>query len=102
MPTYVYKCSKCDYEFEEFQSITAEPLDKCPKCKEKVNRVIQAGAGFIFKGSGFYQTDYRSGEYKKAASKDNKSNGNNKEQKIEKKSKSKPKQNSKKTDKAKS
>ena len=65
MPTYEYKCGKCGYEFEKFQSIKDNPLKICPKCKGEVKRLISAGAGFIFKGSGFYTTDYRSEGYKK-------------------------------------
>jgi putative FmdB family regulatory protein len=68
MPTYDYQCEACGNEFEEFQSITAAPLKKCPKCgKNKLVRLIGTGAGVIFKGSGFYETDYRSESYKKAA-----------------------------------
>lgn len=68
MPTYDYRCSGCGHEFEEFQSITAAPLKKCPRCgKAKLVRLIGTGAGVIFKGSGFYETDYRSEGYKKAA-----------------------------------
>ena len=68
MPTYDYICESCGYEFERFQAITAKPVRKCPKCgKATVQRLIGAGAGVIFKGSGFYQTDYRSESYKKAA-----------------------------------
>ncbi len=72
MPTYDYKCKKCGHLFEKFQNITEEPLKKCPKkgCKGTVQRVISKGAGFIFKGSGFYITDYRSDSYKKAAEAD--------------------------------
>ena len=67
MPTYQYLCENCRYEFEQFQSITARPLRKCPKCgKARLKRLIGTGAGVIFKGSGFYQTDYRSEGYKKA------------------------------------
>jgi putative FmdB family regulatory protein len=67
MPTYDYMCENCEYEFEQFQSITAKPLRKCPKCgKRELKRLIGAGAGVIFKGPGFYQTDYRSESYKKA------------------------------------
>ena len=65
MPTYEYLCESCKWRFERFQSITAKPLRACPKCgKRKVKRLIGAGAGVIFKGSGFYQTDYRSEGYK--------------------------------------
>ncbi len=65
MPTYDYKCNECDYTFELFQSMSARPIRKCPECgKRKVERLIGAGSTVIFKGSGFYQTDYRSEEYK--------------------------------------
>jgi putative FmdB family regulatory protein len=68
MPTYDYRCDACQYVFEKFQSITAEPVRKCPQCgKKKVKRLLGTGAGIIFKGSGFYQTDYRSESYKTAA-----------------------------------
>ncbi len=68
MPTYQYQCDACDHEFEEMQSIKDEPLVKCPKCKKKkLRRLIGGGAGLIFKGSGFYITDYRSDSYKSAA-----------------------------------
>ncbi len=72
MPTYEYKCKKCGHQFEEFQSITDEPLKTCPKhdCNGIVYRIISPGAGFLFKGSGFYQTDYRSESYKQAAAKE--------------------------------
>ncbi len=71
MPTYEYECEACGHEFEKFQSITARPIRTCPECgKRKVRRLIGTGAGVIFKGSGFYQTDYRSESYKKAAEKD--------------------------------
>ena len=67
MPTYAYMCEKCRYQFEQFQTITARPLRTCPKCGRKgLKRLIGTGAGVIFKGSGFYQTDYRSESYKKA------------------------------------
>lgn len=65
MPTYDYKCENCGYVFEEFQSITAEALTICPKCNGHVRRLIGGGNGFLFKGSGFYITDYRSEGYKK-------------------------------------
>ena len=71
MPTYEYECSACGHQFEEFQSIKAKPTVVCPKCKKrKVKRLISAGGGFIFKGSGFYITDYRSDKYKEAAKND--------------------------------
>lgn len=74
MPTYDYVCEKCEHEWEEFQSITAKPTRKCPKCKKlKARRRIGPGAGILFKGGGFYQTDYRSESYKKAADADSKS-----------------------------
>lgn len=62
MPTYDYECSACGHEFEKFESITAAPTKKCPKCrKAKARRRISGGGGFLFKGSGFYVTDYRKG-----------------------------------------
>jgi putative FmdB family regulatory protein len=70
MPTYQYQCLGCSYEFEEFQQITEEPLTECPKCKSKVERIITGGAGLLFKGTGFYITDYRSERYKSDARKD--------------------------------
>ena len=71
MPTYDYECNACGHTFEKFQSITAPATRKCPQCgKLKVRRLIGTGAGIIFKGSGFYQTDYRSDSYRKAAEKD--------------------------------
>ncbi len=67
MPTYEYKCNECEHEFEEFQSIMARPIKKCPKCgKLRVKRLIGCGSAVIFKGSGFYETDYRSESYTKA------------------------------------
>jgi len=75
MPTYEYECPKCGKTFEVFQSMKDEPLKTCPdkKCKGKVKRLIGTGAGLIFKGSGFYITDYRSEGYKQAAKKDSSS-----------------------------
>ncbi|MHC4203966.1 MAG: FmdB family zinc ribbon protein [Planctomycetota bacterium] len=74
MPTYEYICDNCKHQFERFQSIKARPVRKCPECgKLSVQRLIGAGAGVIFKGSGFYQTDYRSEGYKKAAESEKKS-----------------------------
>ncbi len=60
MPTYEYACPKCGHEFEQFQSMRDEPLKKCPKCKKTgVKRLVGGGAGLIFKGTGFYITDYK-------------------------------------------
>jgi putative FmdB family regulatory protein len=71
MPTYQYQCSACKHGFEELQSMKDEPLTKCPKCKKKkLNRLLGTGAGLLFKGSGFYITDYRSDSYKSAAKAD--------------------------------
>ncbi len=68
MPTYDYICDACGHEHEAFQSMSAKPLKKCPDCgKNKLVRQIGTGAGIIFKGSGFYETDYRSEGYKKDA-----------------------------------
>ena len=73
MPTYDYVCKDCDHQWELFQSMKDNPIRKCPSCgKLKAKRVIGAGAGIIFKGSGFYQTDYRSDSYKKDAKADKK------------------------------
>jgi putative FmdB family regulatory protein len=75
MPTYDYQCDACDHRFELFQSITAEPEKKCPECgRKKLRRLIGPGAAIVFKGSGFYTTDYRSSNYKKGAAAE-KSNG---------------------------
>ena len=60
MPTYDYRCKQCGHEFAAFQSITQDPLSRCPECGEdSLRRLIGAGAGIIFKGSGFYETDYK-------------------------------------------
>ena len=68
MPTYEYQCDACEHNFDEFQSMSEPALTKCPKCgKKKLRRVFGAGAAVIFKGSGFYETDYRSDSYKAAA-----------------------------------
>lgn len=68
MPTYEYRCKTCEHEWEEFQSIKSKPSRKCPECgKLKAERIISAGGGILFKGSGFYETDYRSESYKKGA-----------------------------------
>lgn len=71
MPTYEYNCDNCGHRFEQLQSITAKSLRKCPRCgKTTLKRLIGTGAGLIFKGSGFYTTDYRSESYKQAVKKD--------------------------------
>ncbi len=90
MPTYGYACEDCGHEFDEFQSITAEPLRKCPACgKMRLKRLIGTGSAIIFKGSGFYATDYRSEGYKQAATRD--TGGSSKStDKKETKSESKP------------
>ena len=86
MPTYDYECNNCGHTFELFQSISEAVKRKCPQCgKLKLQRLFGTGAAVVFKGSGFYQTDYRSDSYKKAAENDKKST----EKKSESKSKSK-------------
>jgi putative FmdB family regulatory protein len=68
MPTYEYHCDACEHHFDEFQSMSEKPLKKCPQCgKPKLRRIFGTGAAILFKGSGFYQTDYRSDSYKAAA-----------------------------------
>ena len=93
MPTYDYQCDACDHEFELFQRITEDPIKKCPECgKRKVRRLFGTGAAVMFKGSGFYQTDYRSDSYKKAAEADKKKSDSKSTDsgKSESKSNSKP------------
>ncbi len=71
MPTYEYHCDACGHDFEEMQSYSADPLIKCPACKKKkLRRLFGTGASIIFKGSGFYETDYRSESYKSGAKKE--------------------------------
>ena len=71
MPTYDYRCEACGHALEMFQSMSEKPKRKCPECgAPKLQRLIGAGAGFLFKGSGYYLTDYRSDSYKQAAEKD--------------------------------
>ena len=98
MPTYEYVCEKCDHEFELFQSIKSNALETCPKdlcprkrwAKGRVRRAIGTGAGIIFKGSGFYETDYRSESYKAGAKKESESNNPKSDSKSKTDSKSKP------------
>jgi len=78
MPTYEYRCPK-GHQFELFQKMSEEPRADCPECGEVSERLLSAGAGFLFKGDGFYVTDYRSDSYKKAASKDEPGRGSEKE-----------------------
>lgn len=94
MPTYDYLCQQCEHEFELFQSITSSPSRKCPECgKHGLKRLIGKGAGIIFKGSGFYETDYRSENYRTSEAKDKpaseKKSGKEAETKAETKSESK-------------
>ena len=70
MPTYEYECRKCGHTFEMFQRISEPPTKRCPKCRGVVKRLLGTGAGLLFKGSGFYITDYRSDGYKKSAKAD--------------------------------
>lgn len=92
MPTYDYICENCGHEFEQFQSITARPLRKCPNCKKNsLNRLIGTGAAVIFKGNGFYETDYRSESYKNAEKKE-KEAAEPKSDKKDSKTKEKPKE----------
>jgi len=80
MPTYDYVCDACEHKFELFQSIMAEAEKKCPECgKRKLRRLIGPGAAIVFKGSGFYSTDYRSASYKKGAPADPNGSGAGKE-----------------------
>jgi putative FmdB family regulatory protein len=92
MPTYDYECDACGHKAEVFQAISAEPLKKCPECKKpKYRRLFGAGAALVFKGSGFYQTDYRSEGYKKAAAADKPAEStSSSESKSETKSEAKP------------
>ena len=70
MPTYEYECQQCKKRHEAFQSITAKPLTKCPSCGGRLKRLLGSGSGFLFKGGGFYITDYRSKGYQDAKKKD--------------------------------
>jgi len=104
MPTYAYVCQNCQHEFDAFQSIKAKPLRMCPACGQTaLKRLIGSGAGIIFKGSGFYCTDYRSDGYKNAASTETGSKSKSDEKKPDAKpaatseAKSEPKEPKKKT-----
>ncbi|MBI3317906.1 MAG: zinc ribbon domain-containing protein [Candidatus Omnitrophica bacterium] len=86
MPTYEYQCSSCRHRFERFQPITAKSTSRCPRCKGRAKRLISSGAGLLFKGSGFYITDYRSSDYKKKAASESKPSGSAGAKKSEQKS----------------
>jgi len=91
MPTYDYECDACEHKFELFQSISEPVKKKCPECgKPKLRRLFGTGAAVVFKGSGFYQTDYRSESYKKAAEKDKPASETKGDGKGETKTESKP------------
>jgi putative FmdB family regulatory protein len=86
MPTYEYHCDACGNHFDEFQGINDPTLKKCPKCKkQKLRRIFGTGAAIIFKGSGFYETDYRSDAYKASAKADKESSGGDKKESGDKK-----------------
>ena len=84
MPTYEYECQKCGHQFELFQNMSDKPRQRCPKCRGKVKRLIGMGAGLIFKGGGFYATDYRSESYKKGENAENNAKTNDNNSKKEK------------------
>ena len=75
MPTYEYECDKCKHKFDAFQTMTAKHLKKCPECGGKVTRLLGTGSGVIFKGTGFYQTDYKNPSTKAASCENPKSDG---------------------------
>ena len=84
MPTYDYKCSNCNHTFEYFQPMSAAPLTECPECKGNLKRIIGTGSGPIFKGSGFYQTDYKGKSENSKKSNESESKPINSEKKIDK------------------
>jgi putative FmdB family regulatory protein len=77
VPTYEYECKDCGKRFDIFQSITADPIEVCPSCNGRLKKLFSPGGGFLFKGSGFYITDYRSKEYKEKANKECKATTDN-------------------------
>ncbi|TWU41748.1 FmdB family zinc ribbon protein [Novipirellula artificiosorum] len=92
MPTYDYECGSCDHKLEIFQGINDPVKKKCPECgKNKLKRLFGSGAAIVFKGSGFYQTDYRSEGYKKAAKADKKTSSDSAGESKSSENKSKPK-----------
>ncbi len=78
MPTYQYKCLDCGHDFEMFQNMKEDPIKECPKCNGNVKRLLGTGAGPIFKGSGFYHTDYKNAKTESKASKSNPSDSKEK------------------------
>jgi putative FmdB family regulatory protein len=91
MPTYEYRCPSCKHEFEKFQRMSDEPVAECPECGAEAERKLSGGAGLLFKGSGFYITDYRSDSYKQAAKSEKpESGGGEKKSSGESSSSSKP------------
>jgi putative FmdB family regulatory protein len=87
MPTYEYECQRCGHTFERFQSITDDPLKRCPECRGKLRRLFGTGAGILFKGSGFYETDYRSSSYKEGEKREKASSTGSSETKSDSKDK---------------
>jgi putative FmdB family regulatory protein len=90
MPTYEYRCPECGNEFEKFGRMSDPPVQECPNCHAQAQRKISGGAGLVFKGSGFYITDYRGEGYKKAAEGDKGGGSSSSESKGEAKAESKP------------
>ena len=86
MPTYEYRCAECGNEFEQFGRMSDPPVQECPNCHAQAQRKISGGAGLVFKGSGFYITDYRGEGYKKAAESDKAPSSSGGESKSESKS----------------
>ena len=102
MPTYEYVCRDCGHSFEKFQSITADPIETCPVCAGRVERLIGTGGGLIFKGSGFYITDYRSEDYRRKAKAESGDTGKSSEKSSEKSDSKKSESTASKTDSGKS
>lgn len=82
MPTYEYLCESCGFKFETFQKMTDEALKECPKCRGKLRKLISGGGGLLFKGSGFYTTDYRSESYKAKEKQEKKSHSEVKDKEV--------------------
>lgn len=88
MPTYEYECTKCEYLFEKFHSMSDKPVQRCPKCRHKVRKLVGAGAGIIFKGSGFYETDYKRAGSKPSSESNSSSSSSSESSKSDSKSSS--------------